>query len=222
MEATVLTESAFVPAVVSAPAADAVVTPAVTAADAVIAATPDLALAPVVAASDAVVARFALAELTAIAEEEIGWFYSHRFRSRSKDRASVAARRTIKAWIATLPKKRRAALSLAFSRRCPSPLLASVTTRSVVLLVRLYAKKYSAPQRKLVGRLEEHVGVEGSRALWRLEARADELFRRAVLAYRRARGNVASVVPRESEVSAPDAPSAVTVSTESPDSRSFS
>jgi hypothetical protein len=137
--------------------------------------------------------RLALAELTEIALEEIGWYYSSR--SRSKDPATRQARRTIKTWLATLPKKRRAAISLTFAKRCPSRLLAKATTRSVRLLIQLYTKKHGGGVRML----ERLVKREGSEVLWDLEERADELFRRAIIVYRRARGNVASVIPQNAK-----------------------
>jgi hypothetical protein len=147
-------------------------------------------VAPVADNDQTVLSRDELAE---IALEEIGWYYSAR--SRSKDPETRRARLTIKALLATLPKKRRAAISLTFSKRCPSKLLAKVTTRSVRLLVQLYTKRRGGGVRQL----ERDVKREGSEVLWFLEERADELFRRAMVFYRRARGNAPSLVPQTSK-----------------------
>jgi hypothetical protein len=148
--------------------------------------TPVTPVAPVAVNDRADLSREELAE---IALEEIGWYYSTP--SGSKDPAVRQARRVIKALLDTLPKKRRAAISLTFSKRCPSKLLAKATTRSVRLIVQIYKKRHGGGVRQL----ERAVKCEGSEVLWYLEDRADRLFRAAMVLYRRARGNAPSLVP---------------------------
>jgi hypothetical protein len=173
-------------------AVDPIVAELVDVAPAIVA--PVVAPAPtaIVVTDDTPAARAARAELTATAREEVAWFLSP---CRSKAAGAVQARRTIRGWLATLPKRHRAALSLTFSNRCLSRRLDKATTRSVPLLVQLYAKKYGTPKYSVVKVIERQVKCEGCEVLWDLETRADLLFRRAVILYRRARGDGPSVIP---------------------------
>jgi len=66
--------------------------------------------------------------------------------------------------------------------------------RAFRLLVQLYTKRHGGGVRQL----ERAVTREGSEVLWYLEERADDLFRRAMVFYRRARGNAASLIPQTS------------------------
>jgi hypothetical protein len=170
------------------PVADPIVAELVDVPPAVVAPAPTSA----VVTDDTPAARAALAELTAIAREEVAWFFSP---CRSKVPGAIQARRTIRAWLATLAKRHRAALSLTFSSRCLSRKLDKATSRSVPLLVQLYAKKHGTPKYSVVKVMERRIQCDGCEVLWDLETRADLLFRHAVVLYRRARGDGPSVIP---------------------------
>ena len=143
-------------------------------------------------AADTPAAQAARDELTAIAREEVAWYFSP---CRSKVPGAMQARRIIRAQLATLAKRHRAALSLTFSSRCLSRKLDKATTRSVPLLVQLYARKYGTPKYSVVKVMERRIQCDGCEVLWDLETRADLLFRHAVILYRRARGDGPSVIP---------------------------